>query len=1452
MSVCATVDDVHRIASSMPHVTRVEGPKAGNPVYQVGGKSFVYFRTPRPDAFDPDTGVRYDDVIIVWVESEDDKRALTQDPDSPFFTTPHFDGHLSVLVRASRLGEISVTELRELIQDAWLSRASKRRAEQWLADNVIDFPGRDGNGGGGAGGSGGGGHTSRAPHIERRDYRLVDGRIVEVRTERNGTQKFVQILNLDLHLDGREYLDTSSDVEDEVRDVLRQHNVVVDMHGQPVIRDERRISHYLFSYTDPRTGEKVQLRVEEDRARSGDFLDAIDLPGLEYDHAKTGKTKVLEAVRQISKDAVDHVQYRGTGWRLDPTHGWVYVTYTGLITARGVVAGHQLLQGVLARYALPRPSADAGELRRFFLEDSAAIVDRFGGRIGTVLLGHAYVAPVRRNPYSIVVVGSNGSKKTGLCALAMHHFGTAWDRSRPTASMTGNGSTLNSVRLVAHQAKDAVAFFDDVTPGGNSTAAQVRLGEMLQLLFNQEVRDRASRDGDGIRAGHVPHASGLFSSELMPKFGANARRALVVPLQRDELQLDDILHLDRIESRLGRATLQASLIGWAAGDLERARQIVRDAAMTYGETLRAAGRTSEEAEAAANLWAGWTLMTSFLVDVGALDVDEQRAWLQRVHEGLHEAIEAAQDPDSPLNAGLRLRELIASALRSGVAHLTDISTDDAPADEGLAIRLGWRRVNLGFTDEQGFPKRRLEAKGIRAGYVNADAGEVLLDATALESLIKAAAAGLSEPFSMDAGTARRALHEVGVLKAQWDSHGAGRWRYTLKRTIACESSTVTGRAAHRMVTVLDLAALMGDEDDPTTPQQPTLPLAPLDGPPAPKGRTDDRPPAPTADAPAGAAETHEETQVEESSDVVVTLLPEPGECFVCHRPARTAVGATAVHAECWGAVARGDDEAYARILGEPLATEPSTVDEPAAPEAAVTATEPTPVEEETPAVIAQPAPTPDRTTSPRRATTTTPGAFAAAAAVVDATGIHLSNGERLPLPQIRHLGDLAQLGYELRLGTQVVEQSRAARGHADPGVVVVSGDVAEQLGITTRGLPRDGAEKGTAFAAAHTDHPALRAALEDGWSVAERVGTDLRGWTKMWRPGQASVYVTFADLLPPSVRTGDADAATLARRLGLFSQVLGTGYHLSQHATGLDLMRRLRVKASSEFVVHTPPRPALALGDPDLNWSRPPMADEAQLTYVHAYDRGGAHLAGVAGLELPVGEPTEFPEGRKFDPRLPGYWYVEIPATSNDWRFPHPLFKGLRTRELDWVTTPTLALANELGYELEVRQAWVWEQHARVLDPWYKRISAARTATDDETDPDLAAVRTMLKELYTRTIGMMGSRTHAEGTDTFYPERRHHIVAKARANLLRRIVQIGQDTGTWPLAVKTDTIVYASDEPDPIKAWPGDPKHLGRGLGQFKVEGTGLLVDQLPHLEGPSWPDDGKALITGRATDGSE
>lgn len=131
-SARSRVEDVHKLAKAMPHVT-VEPGSHGNPVYQVGGKSFIFFRNPRADATDPETGERYPDVIVFWVASESDKQAMVQDPASPFFTTPHFDGHPSVLLRSSRISELAPDELAEVVQDAWLARASERRRATWLA-----------------------------------------------------------------------------------------------------------------------------------------------------------------------------------------------------------------------------------------------------------------------------------------------------------------------------------------------------------------------------------------------------------------------------------------------------------------------------------------------------------------------------------------------------------------------------------------------------------------------------------------------------------------------------------------------------------------------------------------------------------------------------------------------------------------------------------------------------------------------------------------------------------------------------------------------------------------------------------------------------------------------------------------------------------------------------------------------------------------------------------------------------------------------------------------------------------------------------------------------------------------------------------------------------------------------------------------------------------------------
>jgi hypothetical protein len=128
----ATVDDIHEIARSLPGVTLGGGGGRATPtVYQVSRRSFLFFRNPRPDAVDPETGERYRDVIVFWVASELEKEAILADTSLPFFTTPHFDGHASVLLRGSRVGELSRDELAGFVEGAWLSRAGPRAIAKW-------------------------------------------------------------------------------------------------------------------------------------------------------------------------------------------------------------------------------------------------------------------------------------------------------------------------------------------------------------------------------------------------------------------------------------------------------------------------------------------------------------------------------------------------------------------------------------------------------------------------------------------------------------------------------------------------------------------------------------------------------------------------------------------------------------------------------------------------------------------------------------------------------------------------------------------------------------------------------------------------------------------------------------------------------------------------------------------------------------------------------------------------------------------------------------------------------------------------------------------------------------------------------------------------------------------------------------------------------------------------
>jgi len=118
----------------MPESTK-ELSDDGCPSYLVHGKVFCFHTAAGgPDAVAP-TGERLDDVLMFRVDDLDAKELVLADPRGIFFTTPHFDGYAAVLIRIPDLAQLDRSELRDVVVDAWLTRAHKRVAKAWLAEH---------------------------------------------------------------------------------------------------------------------------------------------------------------------------------------------------------------------------------------------------------------------------------------------------------------------------------------------------------------------------------------------------------------------------------------------------------------------------------------------------------------------------------------------------------------------------------------------------------------------------------------------------------------------------------------------------------------------------------------------------------------------------------------------------------------------------------------------------------------------------------------------------------------------------------------------------------------------------------------------------------------------------------------------------------------------------------------------------------------------------------------------------------------------------------------------------------------------------------------------------------------------------------------------------------------------------------------------------------------------
>ena len=507
-------------------------------------------------------------------------------------------------------------------------------------------------------------------------------------------------------------------------------------------------------------------------------------------------------------------------------------------------------------------------------------------------------------------------------------------------------------------------------------------------------------------------------------------------------------------------------------------------------------------------------------------------------------------------------------------------------------------------------------------------------------------------------------------------------------------------------------------------------------------------------------------------------------------------------------------------------------------------------------------------------------------AVLDADGVHLSDGTTVPVPPIGHLGDLVKLGHELGLSSseagprgQIWVTAAGMGKFLDLNAELLP-VLRQEMAETDRGgqsIPDSAVRALTAGASVVTD------ALAQGWSLGDKDGQEMRAWTLVWLPGQVrSIWIVLIPAMDNSrptrasknvlpVLTDNPTPQTLARRLELFESAVGVPWHINGSATGRGLLLSLKDRDTRDrfypIPPPSPPQPATRSDvEPILGWSRLLTDDERKHRYVYAWDRSGSHLAGSGSFDFGVGRATHIRDGATFDPKIPGYWRVQVPEQPTSWLFPDALqAAGGRPGSGLWVSTPTLTLAVKQEYDPVISEAYVWKDKARILDTFTKKLGDARMALDVADDPDALLTRELVKQVYTRTFGFMAKgvgsvesvlsdeiSSESQDADStrdrdriWAPERWHFIVANARNNILRAVSANAAYSGRYPVAAIADTIIYTSDDPDPVSAWPGDPskKKLGRALGQWHLEGSGLLSDHIGGFTGEPYTVEALAAL---------
>lgn len=321
-----------------------------------------------------------------------------------------------------------------------------------------------------------------------------------------------------------------------------------------------------------------------------------------------------------------------------------------------------------------------------------------------------------------------------------------------------------------------------------------------------------------------------------------------------------------------------------------------------------------------------------------------------------------------------------------------------------------------------------------------------------------------------------------------------------------------------------------------------------------------------------------------------------------------------------------------------------------------------------------------------------------------------------------------------------------------------------------------------------------------------------------YQEAQRTSYVGFLEYNDDWKMTRVDEPVVALAALSYIEDALRVAVLYSAGKCGVYLMQKVNQKKRVEWIEKIDIRKIAPLVNEqvcvgDINWKKE-ITEEDTGYFLVAFDKNMAYPASCTSVLLGTGEPVHQKQPL-FDQKktVPGIWYCKISGTSefDGIKLPHPT----DGKTEGWFYTYTVKLLLEVGYHVDITEAWVWEEHHTILRPFAEKLFSAREALDDNLSADIDRYKNMqarkiaakcvkfiaVKSLgWTRMVKNLKATSDTDENDKeldwyIRPDWDDLIIDNARYQMFWRIRKC-IEKGYYPIGVHADCLYFTSSTSD--------------------------------------------------------